>query len=83
MVDMQILHKMLNEKFTEENFEALLRLMDCLHDAAAVGELHTVSPLDAREVIGWLDDIIFTAEEVIRELQEQESANEGNGFSTN
>jgi len=81
MVDMQMLYKMLNEQYTEETFEALLQLMDALHDAAAVGELNQVSPLEAREVIGWLDDIIYTAEETIRELQRQAASSEG--FSEN
>lgn len=81
MVDIQVLYNMLNEQYTEETFETLLRLMDTLHDAAAVGEMGKISPLEAREVIGWLDDIIYTAEETIRELQHQLTVNEG--FSDN
>lgn len=83
MVDMQLLNKMLAEQYTEANFEALLQIMDRLHDAAAVGDLKNVSPLDAREVIGWLDDIIYTAEETIRELQAGRDANEFKVWSDN
>lgn len=83
MVDMQILNKMLTEQYTEANFEALLQIMDRLHDAAAVGDLKRVSPLDAREVMGWLDDLVFTMEETIRELQASVEANEFRAWSDN
>ena len=83
MMDMQILHKMLTEQLTEAHFEALLHVMDRLHDAAAVGELDGMTSLEAREVLGWLDDIIFTAEEVVRELQVTLRTNEPKGWSDN
>jgi len=83
MMDMQILQKMLTEQLTEAHFEALLQVMDRLHDAAAVGELENMTAMDAREVQGWLDDIIFTAEEVVRELQATVRANEPKGWSDN
>ncbi len=66
---MQFFQHMLTEQYTEDHFEALLQLIDRLHDAAAAGKLGEVSPMDAREIAGWLDDIIFTAEETLRELQ--------------
>lgn len=70
MIDMQVLRQLMTEKFGEEHFEVMLQLIDTLHDAAITGELGQVSNLDKRTIIGWLDDIIFTAEETIRELQE-------------
>jgi hypothetical protein len=76
MTDMQILEKMLTELCTEAHFEVLLQIVDRLHDAAAADRLETVTPMNAREVIGWLDDIIYTAEETIRELQATLEANE-------
>ena len=83
MMDMQILQKMLTEQLTEAHFEALLQVMDRLHDAAAIGELENMTPMDARELMGWLDDIIFTAEEVVRELQVTVRANEPKAWSDN
>lgn len=88
MIEMHTLRKLVTEQFfTEAHFEAMLQLVDRLHDAAAVGKLETATPLDARTVIGWLDDIIFTAEETIRELQamssQQEPADEFEGWSGN
>lgn len=75
MMDMQLFEKIMNGHMDEAHFEALLQVMDALHDAAAVGTLNDVSPLSKRDVIGWLDDIIFTAEETIRELQGLHRAN--------
>jgi len=43
MMDMQILQKMLTEQLTEAHFEALLQVMDRLHDAAAIGELENMT----------------------------------------
>ncbi|NJL92960.1 MAG: hypothetical protein HC915_04180 [Anaerolineae bacterium] len=70
MVDMTFLHNILTEKYTEAHLDALLQMIDRLHDAAVVGAVNNVATLDTRDLIGWLDDIIFTAEETIRELQE-------------
>jgi len=86
MIEMHNLRKLVVEQyFTEAHFEAFLQIVDRLHDASAVGKLETVSPLDARTIIGWLDDIIFTAEETIRELQEmsKQPADEAEGWSDN
>jgi len=69
MIEMNTLHKLMVEKFTEQHFEVMLQLVDRLHDAAAVDNLEAVTQMDVRTIIGWLDDIIFTAEETIRELQ--------------
>jgi hypothetical protein len=68
-MDMQNLNKLLMEHCTEAHFEALLQMIDRLHDAAAADCLETVSPMDPREILGWLDDIIYTAEETMREIQ--------------
>lgn len=83
MTDMHMLHKMLNELYTEAHFEALLQMMDRLHDAAAMGELEAVCMMDTREVMGWLDDIIYTAEETVRELREQLNAGARREWSDN
>lgn len=85
MFDLQILRKMVEEQCTEAHLEVILQMIDALHDAAVVGDVKSVSPLDARTIIGWLDDIIFTAEETIRELQEarQETVPTPGGWTNN
>lgn len=50
-------------------FEGLFEVMDRLHDAASAGMLPDVTDLDPAEVIGWLQDLVFTANETIREIE--------------
>ena len=84
MTNMHVLRKMMAEQYTEAHFEAILQMIDRLHDAAALEDVQSVSLMDKRTIIGWLDDIIFTAEETIRELQEsRETVNELQGWSKN
>ncbi|MBI4789416.1 MAG: hypothetical protein HY782_20495 [Chloroflexi bacterium] len=54
--------------YGEEGFEHLLARLDLLHDLASEGRLVEATPLRASDVVGWLEDIIFTAEETIREI---------------
>ena len=50
-------------------FEGLFQVMDQLHDAASAGILPDVTDLDPAEVIGWLRDLVYTANETIREIE--------------
>ena len=61
--------RILQALFTDTRFEAMFQSVDRLHDAAASGKLSEVTNLDKRQVIGWLRDIIYTANETIRELE--------------
>jgi hypothetical protein len=69
MNELKFLKKMQFEAYTDAHFDALLQIVDGLHDAAAARQLDSVTSLSPMEVVGWLDDIIFTAEETIREIQ--------------
>jgi hypothetical protein len=57
--------------YSEEGFEAIFVQLDLLHDFASNGRLADVTDLPPEQVRGWLDDIIFTAREIIREMKEQ------------
>ncbi|NLX11857.1 MAG: hypothetical protein GXY36_19595 [Chloroflexi bacterium] len=50
-------------------FEALFEAVDRLHDAASHGRLTCASPLEPEDMVGWLQDIIYTAQETISEIQ--------------
>jgi hypothetical protein len=63
--------RVLQALFTDIRFEAIFNAIDRLHDAAASGTLHELTNLPDQEVIGWLRDIIYTANETIRELEGQ------------
>ncbi len=54
--------------FSDDAFADLFARFDRLHDVAGDGRLAQATPLRPSEVIGWLEDIIFTAEETIREI---------------
>ncbi len=54
--------------YSDAGFERIFAKLDLLHDLASEGRLIEATPLRATEVIGWLEDIIFTAEETIREI---------------
>jgi len=47
--------------YSDEGFAHLFAKLDLLHDLASEGRLVEATPLRAVEVIGWLEDIIFTA----------------------
>lgn len=54
--------------YSDAGFEHIFAKLDLLHDLASEGRLIEATPLRASDVIGWLEDIIFTAEETIREI---------------
>ncbi|NDJ79360.1 MAG: hypothetical protein GYB65_24175 [Chloroflexi bacterium] len=53
--------------FSEAWFEALFLATDHLHDAICMG--NRAMPLDPEQMIGWLEDIIYTAEQTIQEIR--------------
>ncbi|MCE7947781.1 MAG: hypothetical protein DYG88_10175 [Chloroflexi bacterium CFX4] len=55
--------------FTEDRFASLFKTVDRLHDVVSEGKLEQVTNLSPEEVIGWLQDIAYTINETIRELQ--------------
>ena len=52
-------------------FEALFAALDQLHDAASAGQLGAASPLAVEDMVGWLGDIIYTAEQTIVEIRDK------------
>ncbi len=56
---------------SDARMEALFEMFDDLHNAATEGQLHTVTSLNKRELVGWLRELMFTAEETISEIERQ------------
>ncbi len=50
-------------------FETVFNALDSLHDAVCANELEDNSPMAPAEMVGWLDDVIYTAQEIISELK--------------
>jgi hypothetical protein len=51
--------------FLADVFEQL----DQLHTVVSEGQLHTLTTLDKQDVVGWLQELIFTAEETVKEME--------------
>lgn len=64
--------KVISAQIGEIQLESILQTLDRLHDAASEHELETVCSSDATTIKGWLEDIIFTAQEIISELHNVE-----------
>ncbi len=62
----------------DEQFERLLAALDDLHTAASEGTLAALTTLSHRELIGWLNDLIYTASETLDELADH--GGETSGF---
>ncbi len=58
----------LQNRLTEYHLETLLATLDRLHDATTTDTLAAVSNLSAEDVVGWLEDIIYTAQETLKEM---------------
>jgi hypothetical protein len=67
--------RILQALFTDIRFESIFNALDRLHDAASNGKLNEVTNLSNAEVVGWLRDIAYTAEETMRELETEGPTN--------
>jgi hypothetical protein len=64
------LHERIRRDYSAEGMEELFLRLDLLHDYAASGRLHEATTLSAAELRGWLEELIFTARETLREMDE-------------
>ena len=58
----------------QENIESVLAWLDELHSAASEGTATELSQMNQRELVAYLREVIYTAQETIRELQSQPCA---------
>jgi hypothetical protein len=58
--------------YNEARLTQLSDALDALHSAAADGTLRTVSTVSNAELIAWLHEIIYVAQETIAEIREQQ-----------
>ncbi len=65
--------------FTDAGLAAVYEAFDDLHSAASEGVHHKLTPLGNRELVGWLQELVYTAQETIAEI---ERANGSNGQPT-
>jgi hypothetical protein len=69
---MSVLELALNERirrdYSAEGMEELFLRLDLLHDYASEGRLRDVTTLSREELRGWLEELIYTARETLREM---------------
>lgn len=51
----------------------LMDALDELHTAASDGTLDQTTPLNEAELLGWLREVVYTAQETINEIEQQRS----------
>jgi hypothetical protein len=62
------LYERIRRDYTAEGMEELFLRLDLLHDYASAGRLNDATALSRAELRGWLEDIIYTARETLREM---------------
>jgi hypothetical protein len=54
----------------DARLESLGTMLDELHTAASEGSLQGLTPLNPTELVSWLRELIYTAQETIVEIEE-------------
>ena len=71
---MSVLELALTERirrdYSAEGMEDIFLRLDLLHDYASAGRLDDVTPLSRAELRAWLEELIYTARETLREMGE-------------
>lgn len=63
--------------YTDSRLERLGSALDELHTAASEGMLPALTPLSSTELVGWLRELIYMAEETIVEIEDHKSGAPG------
>lgn len=72
---MSVLELALTERirhdYSAEGMEDIFLRLDLLHDYASEGRLNDVTTLSRVELRGWLEELIYTARETLREMGDE------------
>ena len=63
------LRERIRRDYSAEGMEELFLRLDLLHDYASSRRLDEVTSLSRAELQGWLEEVIFTARETLREME--------------
>jgi hypothetical protein len=69
----RIYHFYRMDDFSDRGLARLFSAFDLLHDYASDGHLVEATNLNSGEIVGWLEDILFTIDETIREIDAHEA----------
>jgi hypothetical protein len=64
------LRERIRRDYSAEGMEELFLRLDLLHDYATSRRLDEVTSLSRAELQGWLEEVIFTARETLREMEQ-------------
>ena len=64
------LRERIRRDYSAEGMEELFLRLDLLHDYASSRRLDEVTSLSRAELQGWLEEVIFTARETLREMKQ-------------
>lgn len=64
------LRERIRRDYSAEGMEEIFLRLDLLHDYASRGQAGDITSLSRAELQGWLEELIFTARETLRELAE-------------
>jgi len=65
----QIQQPTLQLLYNEARLATLLQTLDELHSAASEERLNTMTTLNKIELLGWLHEFVYTAQETISEIE--------------
>lgn len=65
------LRERIRRDYSPEGMEELYLRLDLLHDYAACGRLGEATALSRAELRGWIEELIFTLRETLREIGEE------------
>jgi len=57
-------------RLSDARMAAVFEVFDDLHTAASEGQLEALTSLNNRELVGWLRELMFTAQETISEIEQ-------------
>ena len=65
------LRERIRRDYSAEGMEELYLRLDLLHDYVSSGRVDEITPLSRADLRGWIEELIFTARETLRELDIQ------------
>jgi hypothetical protein len=61
--------------YTDTLLADLYQTLDEIHTAASEDQIASLTPLSEGELIGWLQDLVYTAQETIAEIEQHRPKN--------
>jgi gluconate kinase len=59
--------------YNDARLAGLSQYLDELHSAASEGQLQSVTPMTDEELVGWLQEMIYTASETLVEIEQHKT----------